>query len=130
MALPVLQAFNEPNGIDYTAKRIFLRGFVKWTAQAYVAGGLLPSYSPINDASGSTVEIGTYPTTVSPAPDEMLVYSESGSGYVYVYIRSTGKIMIQTGAAAQSPLTELTAGSLPAGVTGDVVRFIASWPKA
>ena len=129
MALPVLQAFNPPNDIDQTATRVFLRGFVVWTAQSYVSGGLLPSYTNILNKAGQSIELAVYQQDVYPAPDEMLVYSESGSGFVYTYIRTTGKIMVQTGAAAQSPLTELSAGALPAGVTGDKVRFIASWLK-
>jgi hypothetical protein len=125
MALPVLQAFNPPYALDMTQTRIWVRGTVIWTAQSYVAGGLLPVYQPINDVSGQAVLISTFNVN----PDQMTVYSRSGSGYVYVYIKSTGKIMIQTGAAAQSPLTELSAGALPAGVIADLVEFVATWAK-
>lgn len=53
------------------------------------------------------------------------------SGYVYRFIPGTtnanGKIMVYTGAAAQSALTELSAGATPAGVSGDVIGFEAQY---
>lgn len=49
------------------------------------------------------------------------------SGYVYKYVfgsdNTNGKLQIFTGAAAQSPLTELSAGAIPAGVSGDTIYF-------
>lgn len=126
-----LQAYNAPGALDETQTRIFLRGKAVFTATTYAAGGILPvSYTSISDASGAVVPIAVYPSaTIGVNPDEMLIFSESGSGFVYQYVRSTGKVMIFTGAAAQSALTELANGALPAGVIADIVRFIASWPK-
>lgn len=51
--------------------------------------------------------------------------SGGASGFDYSYnpgtTMSNGKFQVFTGAAAQSPLTELTAGAYPAGVTGDTI---------
>jgi hypothetical protein len=132
MALPVLQAFLAPGAVDETLTRFFLRGLVVFTAQSYVTGGLVPSnYNSITDSSGAVVLTSVYTSaTIGSAPDEMLLVSESGSGYTYVYVRSTGAIKIYQGGATTSvPLAEIGATALPAGVTGDKVRFIASWPK-
>ena len=42
---------------------------------------------------------------------------------------SSGKVQILTGAAAQTGLTELTAGALPAGVTADIISGKVTFPK-
>lgn len=53
--------------------------------------------------------------------------------FVYQYTPGTtkdnGKMQVFTGAAAQTALTELSAGAYPAGVTADVVSFHATFPK-
>lgn len=130
MALPVLTVFNAPYGIDETQTRFFLRGKVVWTAQTYATGGLLPVYTSFLDASGASVLPSILTSSVIGVnPDEMLVFSESGSGFIYTYVRSTGKISIWVTNTTGNNLEELAAGALPAGVIADVVRFIASWPK-
>lgn len=52
--------------------------------------------------------------------------------FVYNYAPGTtlsnGTLQIFTGAAAQTGLTELSAGSLPSGVTGDVISFEVAIP--
>lgn len=57
----------------------------------------------------------------------------SNSGYQYGYCpgttRDNGQMTVFTGAAAQSPLAELSAGSTPAGVSGDTIRFKAVFPR-
>jgi hypothetical protein len=49
--------------------------------------------------------------------------SVSGSGFIYQYNKTTATVQIFTGAAAQAGLTELSAGALPTGVTGDTIEF-------
>lgn len=53
--------------------------------------------------------------------------------YFYNYAPGTsqanGKMQVFTGAAAQTALTELSAGAYPAGVTGDVIGFHAVFAK-
>jgi len=49
--------------------------------------------------------------------------SVSGSGFIYQYNKTTATVQIFTGAAAQAGLTELSAGTLPTGVTGDTIEF-------
>jgi hypothetical protein len=124
-SVATLTAFNAPFGIDMTLSRYELHGKLAFAAGTYAAGGVLPVYTTIKDASGQAVLLGT----LNVNPDNMLVFSNSGSGFTYVYVQSTGKVKILTGSAAQSPGTELANGALPAGVTGDSIKFIASWVK-
>jgi hypothetical protein len=74
----------------------------------------------------------------SSVPTEVDVWSEpapgvSPSGYQYQYVRGAtrdaGLLAILTGAAAQSALAELSAGAVPAAVSGDVIRFKAVFPR-
>ena len=62
-------------------------------------------------------------------PDDMEIHSVSGSGFIYVYNKAFATIQVFTGAAAQAALTELAAGATPAGVSGDIVHFVATWAK-
>lgn len=52
--------------------------------------------------------------------------------FVYNFAPGTtnanGKMQVFTGAAAQTALTELSAGAYPAGVTADVIYFEAAFP--
>ena len=50
--------------------------------------------------------------------------------YIYAYNSATAKLLIYTGAAAQTALTELTDGaSIPAGVSGDSIFFVARFVR-
>jgi hypothetical protein len=51
------------------------------------------------------------------------------AGYIYQYDFENAKLIVRTGAAAQAALTELTAGAYIAALTGDVIRYIADWPR-
>lgn len=70
-------------------------------------------------------------------PVQVEVYSAKTAGptnlFVYNYSPGTtianGKCQVFTGAAAQTALTELSAGAYPAGVTGDSIVFHATFPK-
>lgn len=82
---------------------------------------------------------GTYPTGgFTLALNDPLIKSsrlpiwvdiKGVNGFVYVYVPGTttanGKLKILTGAAAQSALTELSAGATPAGVSGDTIQIWA-----
>lgn len=59
-----------------------------------------------------------------------------GSGFVYGFTpaaanpsAANGKMQVFTGAAAQSPLTELANGNYPAGVLGDTIVGCAVFPR-
>lgn len=51
------------------------------------------------------------------------------SGWSYLFDQVNYKIRIFGGAAAQNPGAELTAGAYPASITGDVIAFMAVYPK-
>ncbi len=73
----------------------------------------------------SAAETGHAVTVIGP--DSMWIESVSGSGFIYGYNKANATVQIFTGAAAQSPLTELSAGALPSGVTGDIIEFLAEY---
>ncbi len=66
-------------------------------------------------------------------PAWMQVWSESGSGYIYQYIRSTGKIMVlqvppNGSLTTAAPLQQLSSGANSlSGVFQDVIRFRAAY---
>lgn len=66
-------------------------------------------------------------------PDDCIITSVSGSGYIYSYIKSTGTVEVfqsadQTTPGA-GPLAQIPAAALPAGVTSDIIHVIATWAK-
>lgn len=87
------------------------------------------AFTVTSSATGAT-GTGTASGINPPQPFSVRVWSENGSGYVYQYARATGVLYVQTGAAAQSPLTALTAGAYPAGVLSDIIRYEARFAKA
>ncbi len=84
----------------------------------------------VTSAATGTTGTGTASGINPPQPFSVQFWSELASGYVYQYSRTTGVLFVLTGAAAQSPLTALTAGAYPAGVLGDVIRYEATFQKA
>lgn len=75
----------------------------------------------------TTVGLGQATTVIGP--DSMWIESVASTGYVYAYNKANGLVQIFTGAAAQSPLTELAAGALPAGVLTDIIEYEMSFAK-
>jgi hypothetical protein len=111
-----------PNGEDTTNRHIIIFGkaVIQASTATYAAGGLALNW----------LQAGTLNTTAT-APLWVAFQSVSGSGYVYLVNASTGKLQVFSGAAAQSPLTELTDGeAMPAGVSGDTINFRAEFNKA
>lgn len=99
------------------------RGYeVKGTLAVGAAPGTYPT-------GGYTVSFADSNIKASRVPKEVTIHGRAG--YVYTFIPGTtnadGKVMVLTGAAAQSPLTELAAGATPAGVSGDTIQFTARW---
>lgn len=81
----------------------------------YAAGGDAPSWA------SSLIK-----STKAP----YCVFLSGIAGFVYVWDRAAGKVWTYTsGANAQDPLAELSAGAYPAGVTGDTITFLALFPK-
>lgn len=87
------------------------------------------AFTVTSSATGAT-GTGTAAGVNPPCPFDVQFWSENASGYVYQYSRQTGTLFVLTGAAAQSPLTALSAGTYPSGVLGDCIRYRASFTKA
>jgi len=117
LATPTVNAF--PNGVDNTQKMTIVYGTIAIGANplTYAAGGVVLSFSGIEQIKSSQTPVIVY------------IESVSGSGYTYCWNKATGKLQIFTGGAAQSPLTEFTAGVVPAGVSGDTIAFEAHFLK-
>lgn len=88
----------------------------------YVANGDILNWQNAIDARQGFIGIMT-----QNQPD--MVFIQGIAGFVYVWTPANNKIKILTGAAAQAALTELAAGALPAGVTGDTITFYAIFKK-
>lgn len=87
------------------------------------------AFTVTSSATGAT-GTGTASAINPPQPFSVKVWSELASGYVYQYSRTTGTLFVLTGAAAQSPLTALSAGTYPSGVLNDLIRYEAKFLKA
>jgi len=104
-----------------------------WMGDVYnVLGTIAISASPgTYPASGFTLPLND--PLIKAGRPPLFVIVQGIAGYVYVYVNGTtsanGKLLILTGAAAQSALTEFTAGAVPAGVSGDTIKFWAIWPS-
>jgi len=121
-----LTVFNEPYGVDMTNTRMILRGNAVWAAGTYVAGGQVPVAPPYLYASGDTVLI----PTLNLLPDSLTLESVAGSGFVYGYNKSSGKVQVfTTGTAPGDALNELAGAGLPDAVVADVIEFVATFVK-
>lgn len=105
-------------------------------ANPYVAGGdtldLTQLFNLLSSAPGADL-----PTACLPLRVEMQSVrgqGKTGSTGLYVYqfspgtTLSNGTMQIFTGAAAQSPLAELSAGNYPANVLNDSILAVAWFP--
>lgn len=87
------------------------------------------AFKVTSSATGAT-GTGTASGINPPQPFSVKVWSELASGFIYQYSRTTGVLFVLTGAAAQSPLTALSAGVYPSGVLGDLIRYEATFYKS
>jgi hypothetical protein len=101
----------------------------------YAAGGIPVDLTQLfavgNAAPGASLPTGANPLT--PVSLESSRTPGQANLYVYHYVPGTnatnGTVQIFTGAAAQTGLTELTAGAIPAGVSGDTISGKVTFPK-
>lgn len=116
--------------------------FVETTQDAiHVHGTLAVGASPLTYATkGITLSFaGLDLIKSSSAPIKVYIMSQAPAGYgaanMYEYsfnpgtTQANGLMQIFTGAAAQTALTELSAGAVPAGVSGDTIVFEAIFQK-
>lgn len=78
----------------------------------YVAGGEVPTWSRPAGVLGNPVFVRL---------------SGGRAGYKYEYNPDNGKILVRQSAAAGNPNAEISAAAYPAGVTGDLVQYEATW---
>jgi hypothetical protein len=126
MALSInfVQNTNVPPSVD--ERTISYYGTVSIVGSGnYVSGGI-----PVTSAKAViTAPLGQNTPYADRTPLVSQLNSGAGSGYQYAYNPTTQKMQIFTGAAAQSALTELSAGALPGGVTSDVIEFELIFPR-
>lgn len=123
------------DGVDNTQTCLRAFGSVSVDANpaTYTTGGI-PLVNPkaLTQSAWSVEPIKVTSLTTGGTPTPVIVYIESvgGSGFVYGWNKATNKMQIFTGAAAQSPLTELTnAAAIPAGVSGDTILLEAVFAR-
>jgi hypothetical protein len=124
-------------GIQMTTEdqNTFTAWFTLVLAGNYAAGGITVDLTQLfavgNAAPGASLPTAAKPLT--PVELESSLTPGATALYVYHYVPGTdatnGKVQIFTGAAAQSGLTELANGALPAGVTGDIISGKVTFPK-
>jgi hypothetical protein len=124
-----------PIGLDESQKTFRLFFTVTLTG-SYVAGGftldLTQLFTALAGGPGANLITAANPLVVrlqSARPSS----SPQTNQYEYSYAPGTtqanGLMQIFTGAAAQTALTELSNGALPAGVLADVIQCEAVFPK-
>lgn len=93
----------------------------------YVTGGIPLSFAGLDRLKSRALPLKVEVMTAQPAATPNTAF------FTYSFAPGTtmanGTLQIFTGAAAQSGLAELSAGALPAGVTGDVITFEAVFVK-
>lgn len=110
-----------PNGVDNTQRHEVLFGTIAVQASpaTYATGGLAVSFQ------------GSFLHSNSATPLWCDVQSTTGSGYVYQYLPATGKVKILVqGSAEAAPMEELAAAAVPAGVSGDTIKFRAEFNRS
>lgn len=124
VATATLTLYPYPKGVDNTQRRKIVQGTcaIQASPATYATGGLAITWSQIAPSASAD---GLTEPTATPLLAEF--FSVGGTGFIYGYNKSTGKLQIFTGAAAQSALTELSAAAVPAGVSGDTIEFYAEF---
>ena len=97
-----------------------------------VFGTLAISANPDTYATGGLVLDktnfrGKLALSVEQAPKTLFAHGKAG--YHYQHDRAAGKLMVRQSAAAANPEAEIPAAAVPAGVSGDVIDFIAIFDK-
>jgi hypothetical protein len=111
--------------------------FTLVAAGVYAAGGIpidfTQLFAALAAAPGASLPTGAAPLT--PVTLESSRTPGQANLYDYHFVPgspstpSNGMVQIFTGAAAQTGMTELSAGALPAGVTADTISGKVTFPK-
>jgi hypothetical protein len=114
--------------VDASQDQLIVQGSLALTGNY---GGAATHGDTMSLAGNDSIKSSSVPTRVEIF--ETPPAGTAASGYVFNFCPGTtqanGVVEILTGAAAQSPLTELTqASAYPAGLTGAVIQFKAWFP--
>jgi hypothetical protein len=120
--------------IEKTPKLLRVRGIITPSGN-YAAGGdtldLTTIFALAAGAPGASLPTAALPVEVriwSACPAATPQTHQYQYGFAPGTTLKNGTMQVFTGAAAQTALTELSAGAYPAGVTGDVILFEACFP--
>jgi hypothetical protein len=124
------------DGTDNTQGLQWVYGSVSIDANpaTYATGGI-PIVSSKNIAlpgwNQEPIKSSPVPPLTNPLPIFVWFTSVAGSGFIYLWNRSTNKLQIFTSnGAAPAALAEFTnAAAIPAGVSGDTIIFIAPFVR-
>lgn len=123
MAASVLTATADVYGIDETLRNFIVRGTIAVAAGDYSTAGNTLDLSGLGVPSGVVPYVRIW-SKLTPGAANLFIYS-----FAPGTTTANGKMQVFTGAAAQTALTELSAGAMPAGVTGDTIAFEAIFQK-
>lgn len=125
-------AYAYPNGIENGQRTIQVFGTIAIQASpaTYATGGLTLNFATMSGIDGG-FNLPVSPTDLA-SPMEVYFESVSGSGWTYLWQKSTNslKIMASSGGAAgtTASLEEMTnATAIPATVSGDTIQFKATF---
>ena len=120
-ATPTLLAY--PAGFEYSQKTETIRGTIAVSSAVYNAGGIPLSFNTLE------------PVKTGAVPFQVLVWSaaplvSNHTNYIYSYNTVTHNLQIWVvGAVSGAALSELTPGTVPAGVVSDTIQFEAKFSK-
>jgi hypothetical protein len=122
-----------PIGIEEGQKTFRLFGTFKLTGNYATTGDpfdILQLFTAAAGGPGASILTGSLPLKVE---FQSVKSGAQANTFFYQYnpgtTLSNGTIQVFTGAAAQTGLTELSAGAYPAGVTADTISFEIVLPK-
>ncbi len=94
---------------------------VSTSAGVSFTGTVTTTATTVTDNGTATVYVG---------PDELLINSVAGSGYVYTYNLANGTVQIFEASGDAGALVELTATTIPSPVVNDLITFLATYVRA
>lgn len=111
-----------------TVEKVWMDGFMQ-----YVLGTIAITVSPaVYVANGILMSLRDPAIKASRAPVDVRVQGQGG--FMYSYVKGTDnsdgllRVFAQTNAAVEDdPLGQLAAAAIPAGVSGDTIRFKATF---
>ena len=126
MAMQAVLGTTTPNGdIDIGVKFVYVFGTITLSSN-YATGGDTLDFTAMTKPIGCPGIPASEHGSGIPLPTTVSIYGKNGYGLGYVpgTTAANGKVKITTASN-----TELAAGAYPAGLTGDVIYFQATFPR-